>query len=58
MNLNELEPAASLKMNFFLGIFQGFCLKVSEDFFRRIPPCMFAVMVGCARSFQENPRLC
>ena len=28
-----MEPAISLKMNFFLGIFQKFCLKVPEDFF-------------------------
>ena len=28
-----LEPVTLLKMNFFLGIFQGFYLKVSEDFF-------------------------
>ena len=28
-----LEPATLLKINFSLGIFQGFCLKVSEDFF-------------------------
>ena len=28
-----LEPAALLKMNFYWGIFRGFCLKVSEDFF-------------------------
>ena len=26
-------PATLLKMNFFLGIFQEFCLKVPEDFF-------------------------
>ena len=28
-----LEPVTLLKMNYFLGIFQGFYLKVSEDFF-------------------------
>ena len=32
MNL-FLEPATLLKMNFFLDIFEGFCLKVSEDIF-------------------------
>ena len=30
-----LEPATSLKINTFLGIFQGFSLKDSEDFFYR-----------------------
>ena len=28
-----LETVAFLKMNFYGGFFQGFCLKVSEDFF-------------------------
>ena len=28
-----LEPANLLKLGFFLGIFQEFCLKVPEDFF-------------------------
>ena len=28
-----IAPATLLKMNFFLGIFQEFCLKVPEDFF-------------------------
>ena len=37
-----LERATLLKKNFFLGIFQGFCLKVSEDFFDRTPS-IFAV---------------
>ena len=32
-----LEPGTLLKMNFFLGIFQGFCLKASENFFHREP---------------------
>ena len=32
MNL-FLEPATLPKMNFFLDIFEGFCLKVSEDIF-------------------------
>ena len=34
-----------LKMNFFLDIFQGFCLKDSEDFYR-ISPCTFVVIVN------------
>ena len=33
-----LEPATLIKMNFFLDIYQGFCLKDSEDFFHRTPP--------------------
>ena len=28
-----LEPVTLIKINFFLVIFQGYCLKVSEDFF-------------------------
>ena len=40
-----LERSTLLKKNFFLGIFQGFCLKVSEDFFDRTLPSMFAVIV-------------
>ena len=36
-----LEPATLLKLNFFLGIFQGFCLKVLEDLFHRIPLYIF-----------------
>ena len=32
-----LEPTTLRKMSFSLGIFQGFCLKVSEDFFHRNP---------------------
>ena len=28
-----LEPGTLLKMSFFVGIFQGFYLKVSADFF-------------------------
>ena len=44
MSMNSfLEPAFLLKINFFLGIFQGFCLKVSEDFFHRTPSCIFLV---------------
>ena len=31
---------------FFFGIFQGFCLKVSEDFFYRTSPCIFVVIVN------------
>ena len=47
-------------INLLLGIFQGFRLKVSEDLFRRTPPCILFVVntVGCARSFQDNPDLC
>ena len=41
-----LESATLLKMEFFLNIFQGFCLKVSEYFFNRRPPCIFAVIVN------------
>ena len=47
-----LQPATLLKMSFFLGIFQEFCLKVSEDFFHRTPPCIFLVAnskLSCAR---------
>ena len=28
-----------------LGIFQGFCLKVSESLFYRTPPCIFGLLV-------------
>ena len=35
-----LVPATLLKINFFLDIFQGFCLKVSEDFYWA-PLCIF-----------------
>ena len=45
-----LEPVTLLKMNFFLRIFQGFCFKVSEDFFRRTPPCIFVVIVNRLRT--------
>ena len=38
-----LEPVALLKMNFRWVIFQGFCLKVSEDFFYRKPSRIFVV---------------
>ena len=41
-----LEPATLLKMNFFLGAFQGFYLKVSEDFFHRTPSWIFVVIVN------------
>ena len=34
-----------LKMNFFLDIFQGLCLKDSEDFYRT-SPCTFVVIVN------------
>ena len=35
--ISFLEPGTLLRMNFFWGIFQGFCLKVSEDIFYRTP---------------------
>ena len=38
-----LESATLLKMNFFLGIFQGFSVKVLEDLFHRTPPYIFLV---------------
>ena len=41
-----LEHATLLKMNFFLGIFRGRCLKVSDDFFDRTPPSLFAALVN------------
>ena len=41
-----LEPAALLKMNFYFGIFQGFYLKVSENFFYRTPPFIFVVIIN------------
>ena len=40
-----LKPAALLKMNSYWGIFQGFCLKVSEEFIYRTPPRIFVVIV-------------
>ena len=44
MSMNSfLKPATLLKINFCLGIFQGFCLKVSEDLFHRIPLYIFLV---------------
>ena len=53
--MNELFLGAEtlLKMNFVLDIFQGFCLKILEDFFYRIPLCIFVVIVNrlCARPF-------
>ena len=41
-----LERVTLRKKKFFLGIFQGFCLKVSEDFFNRTPPSIFVVIVN------------
>ena len=41
-----LEPATLLKINFFLDVFQGFCLKVSGDFFQRTSPSIFVVIVN------------
>ena len=41
-----LKSGTFLKMNFFLDIFQRLCLKVSEDFFHRTPPCIFVVIVN------------
>ena len=38
-----LNPATLLKVNFFLGVFQGFCLEVSEAFFYRTPLYVFVV---------------
>ena len=38
-----LQPATLQKINFFLDVFQELCLKVSEDFFHRTPPCIFLV---------------
>ena len=31
-------------------LFQGFCLKVSEDFFHRTPPCILVVIVNRLRT--------
>ena len=41
-----LERATLLQKDLVLGIFQGFCLKVSEDVFDRTPPSIFAVTVN------------
>ena len=41
-----LEPVALLKMNFYGGIFQAFCLKVSENLFYRTSPSIFVVIVN------------
>ena len=46
--ISFLEPATLLKMTFFWGIFQRFCLKVSEDIFCRTP----GKKIACARSFK------
>ena len=35
--ISFLEPGTLLKMNFFWGIFEEFCLKFSEDIFYRTP---------------------
>ena len=44
MGMNSfLKAATLLKINVFLGIFQGFCLKVSEDLFHIIPLYIFLV---------------
>ena len=40
-----LDRSPLLKKNFFLSIFQGFCLKASEDFFDRTLPSILAVIV-------------
>ena len=37
----NLECATLLKMNLFVHIFEGFCLKVSGDFFHTTRPCIF-----------------
>ena len=44
--MNSFFERATLLNEPFLGIFEGFCLKVSEDFFDRTPPCTFAVIVN------------
>ena len=41
-----LGPATLPKMNFFLGIFEGFYLKDCEEFFHRAPPCIAVVIVN------------
>ena len=41
-----LERATLLKMNLLLGIFEGFYLKVPEDFFDTTPTSIFAVIVN------------
>ena len=46
VNDSFLVPATLQIMNFFLGIFQGFCLKASEDFFHGTHPCIFVVIVN------------
>ena len=53
-----LERATLLNVN--LGIFQGFCLKVSMDFFHRKSPCIFVVIINrlCVGLFKNNPELC
>ena len=47
MEMNSfLEPVALLKVNFDWAIFQGFCLKIPEDFFYRTSPRIFVVLVN------------
>ena len=47
-----------LKMKFFCGIFQGFCSKVSDEFFYRTPPCIFVVIViRLCTFFLRKPRI-
>ena len=56
-----LESVALLEMNFYWAVFQGFCLKVSEDFFYRTPPRIFVVIKNklCTVFLtQDNPELC
>ena len=62
-----LEPVTLLKMNFFLGIFQGFYLKVSEDFFYHGTSMLLQniSLYICSNSkcvvhgfFKDNPELC
>ena len=38
-----LEPAALLEMKFYLGIFQGICLKVLKDVLYRTPTLISSV---------------
>ena len=54
-----LEPVALLKMNYYWGIFQEFCLKVSEDLFYRTPPRIFVLIVNrLCTVFLRYPELC
>ena len=39
-----LEPAALLEMKFYLGIFEGICLRVLKDVLHRTPTRMSSVI--------------